>query len=202
MEKQILFLVTLLIFMLLFGCVEKEGEKMVNLEGKSVLMVIAHEGFRDEEFQEPYNILTKAKAKVTIASSSLEEATGMLGKRVKPNILLTQANASDYDAIIFVGGVGASEYFNNPKALELAKKAYESGKVIAAICIAPSILANAGILEGKKATSYPSEKSNLEAKGAVYTGKDVEVDGRIITAKGPHAARDFGKKIAEILSAS
>ncbi|MDI6807127.1 MAG: DJ-1/PfpI family protein [Candidatus Aenigmarchaeota archaeon] len=173
---------------------------MVNLEGKSVLMVIAHSGFRDEEFQEPYNILTKAGARVTIASSSLEEATGMLGKRVKPDILLSKANIDEYNAIVFVGGVGSSEYFNNSVALNLVKSAYGKGKVIAAICIAPSTLANAGILEGKRVTSYLSEKSNLEASGAVYTGRNVEVDGNIITAKGPEVAREFGNKIVEILS--
>ena len=71
--------------------------------------------------------------------------------------------------------------------------------MVAAICIAPSTLANAGLLEGKRVTSFASEKQNIESKGATYTGGMLEMDGKIITANGPQAARAFGKKIAELL---
>jgi protease I len=80
----------------------------------------------------------------------------------------------------------------------LAKEFNKDGKVVSAICIAPSILANAGILNGKKATSFPSQRNNINAVGT-YTGTPVEVDGKIITGNGPQAAKDFGKKIAEAL---
>ena len=84
-------------------------------------------------------------------------------------------------------------------ALSLAQKFYNAGKITAAICIAPVILANAGLLNGKKATSFPSEENALEDKGAAFTGNPVEADGLIVTAEGPKAARDFGKKIAQLL---
>ena len=71
--------------------------------------------------------------------------------------------------------------------------------LLAAICIAPSILANAGLLEGKKVTSYSSEASNIKSKGANYTSRPVEQDGKIITADGPGSAKAFGKAIAEAL---
>jgi len=196
MKKFLIFLL-LSSLVLIAGCVKEE--KGFRLEGKSILMIIAHKNFRDEEFQKPYDIFTDSGAKVTIASSSLEEAIGMLGKKVKPDILLEDVNVEEYDAIIFVGGSGATEYFEDPAALQIAKQAYEKGKIIGAICIAPSILANAGILEGRRATSYVSEKSNLEAHGAIFTGKNVEVDGNIVTANGPHAAKKFGETIAELL---
>ena len=72
-------------------------------------------------------------------------------------------------------------------------------KIIAAICIAPVTLANAGILNGKKATVFPSGKNDLIRNGAKYTGDSVTVDGNIITANGPMAAEAFGKKIVEML---
>ncbi|MEM5766293.1 MAG: DJ-1/PfpI family protein [Candidatus Aenigmatarchaeota archaeon] len=173
---------------------------MSNLEGKRVLMIIAPNNFRDEELLKPKEILEKARAEVKVASKGVKEARGMMGSIVSVDLDISEAEVQNYDAIIFVGGTGAEIYFNDSTALGIVRKAYEQGKVIGAICIAPSILANAGILEGKKATSWPSETSNLEANGVRYTGESVTVDGKIITAKGPEAASQFGKAIAEALS--
>ena len=83
--------------------------------------------------------------------------------------------------------------------MKIARDAVVQGKVLAAICIAPSILANAGVLEGVEATSFPSEKGNLIAKGANYTGADLTVDGNTITANGPGAARKFGNAVVDAL---
>ena len=91
-----------------------------------------------------------------------------------------------------------SVYHNHKRAVELAKEFYESGKMVAAICIAPTILVNAGILNGKKATSWPSERVKISAIGT-YTGKVVEVDGKIITGNGPPASKEFAKKIVEVM---
>jgi protease I len=194
----------ILSFILALGVIScsKQVEQEVqlpDLTGKRVVMIIAHDGFRDEELMEPKAVLEGQGAEVVVASSSLGEARGMKGATVKPDILLDELDASQFDAVIFVGGVGASEYWDNPKAHEIARKALDSGRIVAAICIAPVTLANAGLLQGKKATVYPSEKGKLEAKGAVCTGANVEVDGRIITANGPSAARKFGEAIARKL---
>jgi len=106
----------------------------------------------------------------------------------------------DYDAIIFVGGPGATEYFDNPIALNIARQAAYRGKVLAAICIAPAVLANAGVLGGIRATSFWSERDRLQNAGAIYTGAPVERDGLIITASDPRAARQFGRAIAQTLT--
>lgn len=164
-----------------------------------VLMIIAPKNFRDEEFLEPKGVLEKAGANVTVASKGTKTATGILGATVDVDIDLSEANASDYDAVVFIGGGGSAVYFNDQNALSIAKKAYAQGKIVAAICIAPSILANAGVLEGKNATSWPSEQQNIESKGGSYTGDLVTEDGRIITAKGPQAAIQFGKRLVEAL---
>jgi protease I len=159
---------------------------------KKAVMVIPHNAFRDEELSIPERILEDEGIDVEIASSSRDEAKGMLGTRVKPDMLLDDINMHDYDAIIFVGGQGATEYWNNPLALRLARDAVAFNKIVGAICIAPVTLANAGILNGRRATVSPSEAGRLEAAGAVYTGSPLEKDGNIITASGPEAANDFG----------
>jgi protease I len=166
---------------------------------KKAVMILAHDGFRDEEFLEPAQILEKSGIEVKVASSKLGIAKGKLGAKIKPDMLLSEVNIKDYDAIIFVGGPGASEYWEDATAHKLAQDAFNSGKVVGAICIAPVTLAKAGILKGKKATVWSSEGEQLIASGADYTGKPVEKDGNIITAAGPFAAKDFGEEMVKAL---
>ena len=176
------------------------GEEMKKLEGKKVLMIIAERNFRDEELLEPKEILEKEGAKVIIASTSLEMATGMLGARVTVDILIEKVKVDDYDTIIFVGGSGASQYWNDSLAHKIAQEAVNKDKILCAICIAPVTLANADVLSGKKATVWASEREKIETKGAIYTGKPIQVDGKIITANGPQAARDFAREIVKALT--
>lgn len=171
----------------------------MNLQGKKILMIIASNNFRDEEYRNPREIFEKDGAKVIVASSRKREITGMLGMKVTPDILLNEVNIDDYDAVIFVGGTGSSEYWDNKEAHNIARSAYEKGKVIGAICIAPITLTRAGLLQGKRATVFSSEIENLKNGGAVYTDESVSVDGTIVTGNGPTAAKEFGEKIAELL---
>jgi len=170
----------------------------MSLTDKKVLMVIAPEGFRDEEYFVPKQVLESYGVKVLTVSKSREAVSKIEQKKVSVDLLLKDANTG-YDAIIFVGGPGAATYFSDQTAMGLAKSFYEKGKVVAAICIAPSTLANAGLLNGKKATAWPSEEKNLVNQGAVFTGKPVTQDGKIITANGPDAAKEFGETIAKAL---
>lgn len=176
------------------------GKKMGRISGKKIVMVIAKQNFRDEEFQVPKGILEKDGAEVIVASSSLATSTGMFGASATPEVLVSDVKAENIDAVIFVGGSGASEYWNDKTSHELIKKMNDLGKVVAAICIAPVTLANAGILRGKKTTVWKSEAGKLEAKGASCTGKTVEIDGNIITADGPGSAEEFARAIASALS--
>lgn len=191
-------LLSFLIILALFGC-KGEREVKQNIPGKKVLMVIASSNFRDEEYQEPRQILEGAGAEITVASLSLNPARGTLGATVKPDIRITEVNVADYDAILFIGGSGSREYFSNPAAHSIARQAVEGGKILGGICSACSTLANAGVLAGKRATAFSSEGPNLKAKGANYTGADLEIDGKIITANGPQAAAKFGRAILEAL---
>ncbi|MBU0963348.1 MAG: DJ-1/PfpI family protein, partial [Nanoarchaeota archaeon] len=90
-------------------------------------------------------------------------------------------------------------YFDDQKVLEIANEFFNKNKLVAAICIAPSILANSGILQGKRATAFPSEESNLIDRGAIYTANLVTIDDNIITGKNPGAAREFSTQIIRFL---
>jgi protease I len=169
----------------------------VNDVGKTALMIIAFEKFRDEEYAEPKKVLEDAGFKVTTASLQTGTAKGKLGLEVPVDIALKDVKATDYDTVVFVGGPGSHGYFNDPTAQSIAQTAHAEGKIIAAICAAPAILANAGLLKGRSATSFSDQGPNLTAKGANFTGKGLEIDGNIITADGPAHAKEFGEAIVK-----
>ena len=177
----------------------KENNMPATLDGKKVLMIVAAEGFQDEEFAQPYDLLTKLGATVKLACSRKGTAKGKFGRQVTPDLLIGESKADDFDAIVFIGGPGAAEYFNNSSAQTIAREAVSKEKVLGAICIAPVILANAGILKGKKATVFPSEEEQLVSQGARFIRQNVVVDGKIVTASGPQAAREFAETLARLI---
>ncbi|MBN2456184.1 MAG: DJ-1/PfpI family protein [Sedimentisphaerales bacterium] len=179
---------------------QKEVSQMVEQEHKKAVLIIAGRNFRDEELFETKNALEQTGVETTVASIKTGVIKGMLGRIAEAAITINDIDVDDYDALVFIGGSGARQYFNNEAALEIARQAKAKNKVLAAICIAPTVLANAGVLGGVKATSFPSEKQKLKEHGAKYTGSDVEQDGLIITASGPKAAGEFGKTIAKTLA--
>lgn len=174
---------------------------MPEIKQKKVLMVLAPENFRDEEFFKVRAQLGSAGVNVVPTSlPKTEEAKGTLGGHVKIELSLDKINLDDFDGLVFVGGTGSKIYFKNPLALSLVKQAQEKDKVIGAICIASTILANAGILKGKKVTASVSEEANLKSQGAIFTGDSVTIDGKIVTGSGPKASEEFGKALAKVLS--
>lgn len=173
---------------------------MGDLSGKKVLMVIAGKDFRDEEYREPRRILEAAGAKITVASTTTKLVKGMLGMTAQPDVLVSDVKAAEYDAVLFIGGMGSTEYWDSRVAHALARDTVSSGKVLGAICFAPVTLANAGLLTGKKATVYPSESSKLQKAGANYTTDPVARDGNIITGDGPTSAEAFAKAIVTALA--
>ena len=166
---------------------------------KHILMIIASHDFRDEEFLVPKHKFEEKGYQVTVASSSLNPSKGILGAVVKPDCLLQNVAVEDFDAVVYVGGHGASEYWEDPVAHQLAQKAAATQKLVSAICVAPVTLANAGLLNGKKATVWVSEVAKIKQKGASVVKGQVVEDGKIITANGPGAAQEFAEKIIQSL---
>lgn len=169
-----------------------------------IAIIIAYKDFKDEEYFTPAGILEKAGAEIKVVSNNLGVAQGADGGEVDVDIKLSDFKVDDFDAIVFIGGPGALDHLDNGDSYKIAKNTVGQNKILAAICISPTILAKAGVLQGKKATVWTSlinkqPKKVLEDNGAMYSDKDVVVDGNIVTANGPNAAREFGKTIVEIL---
>lgn len=162
---------------------------------RKVIFITAPEMFRDEEYYIPKFILEKSGIKVITASLKLGELKGRFGFKTISTMLVKDIRPNVFDGIVYIGGNGAKIFFDNNYALNLAKVFNKQKKITAAICIASVILANAGILNGVKATVFIEGKDSLIKHGAIYTGKSIEIDKNIITAYGPSVAKKFGQCI-------
>ncbi|MDP2934799.1 MAG: DJ-1/PfpI family protein [bacterium] len=184
---------------------------MVNINGnpakdgaRKIVMIIAFKDFKDEEYFVPREIFDKAGMEVKVTSNKLGTAQGIEGGEVNVDIKLSDLNVSEFDAIVFIGGSGAPANLDNQDSYGIAKDAMAQNKLLAAICISPAILAKAGILNGKKATVWTNALNKdaqkvLEENGAIYQKDSIVQDGKIITADGPEAAKDFAEKILDAL---
>ena len=167
------------------------------------LFIVAQHGYQPFEYATPKRILENSGIEVITASKNVGICTTTDGNTVEATIAISDVDVSDYDAIVFIGGPGAVGYQHDVQAHLTAQEAVNRGKVLAAICIAPVILAQAGVLEGKKATIWNGDNKQdkvLTDNGATYTGEPVTVDEKIITANGPPAAEEFGRKVLEMIN--
>ena len=201
MNKTVLM--TSILFILLLPATVLAGDDAKRstgaLKDKKIVMIIGNRMFHDLEFLEMKEIFEREGVNIIIASSKLSEAIGMgmHGLRVKPDILIHDIKVKDFDAVVFVGGPGAHEFSSDRLAHKIVKQTVNQGKILAAIHLAPEILANAGVLNGKKAVAYMSY--NIKTKGAIVTDKMVERDGNIITGRSQSAAKKFGEAIVAAL---
>lgn len=155
--------------------------------------------FEETEYGTPRAILEEQGVIVSVASSGSRSVAGHRGQKVQPDVLLSEVKTADYAAIVFIGGYSYES--SNADAIRIAQEAVAQDKVVAAICVAPLTLVNAGVLKDKRATtSLPS--SALKPAGAIYVNESVVRDGRLITANGPAASRQFGETIAAALTAT
>lgn len=168
---------------------------------KNVLMVVAPKDFEDVEFYIPKTLLEINGANITVASTT-SKALGLKGSTCTTDIMISNAKAKDYDAIVIVGGTGViSSLWDDKDLRNLLKDANKEKKIIAAICAAPPILARAGILKDKKATMFPWSDGikELTNNGVKYVDKEVVVSGNIVTGRNPDASVAFGLKLCEEL---
>ncbi len=173
---------------------------------KKILFILAGKDFRDAEYFIPSEILKKAEHQIFVASDikAGDIAIGANGGEVPVDYNIIEVRPENFGLIIFVGGPGALKHLDNEESYKIALAAVEKGKKLAAICIAPVILAKAGVLKNKKATvwSNPMDKGSIKIlteNGASYVNQPVVSDG-IITASGPAAAEEFGQTLLKLLS--
>ena len=162
------------------------------------VFAIAPEQYRDEELEVPKRAFEEVGIDVDIASTAAGTCTGMLGGTAEAAMAFDCPNPDDYAGIVVVGGSGSKVHlWGDERLIALVRSFFEQGKVVAAICLAPVVLARAGILSGRQATVYPSPEAirEMEKAGANLLDIPVVADMQIVTANGPAAAAQFAETI-------
>ncbi len=164
---------------------------------KRVLVPLA-EGFEELEAVTIIDILRRAHIEVVVASLAGSPVTGAHGIRLAADTPLGALAEQDFDMIALPGGMpGADHLKKDPRIAEIVRRLHAAGRPVAAICAAPMVLAAAGVLDGRRATSYPGFLE--DAHQATVVGDAVVVDGGVTTSRGPGTALDFALTLVEEL---
>ncbi len=164
---------------------------------KQALLIVAADGFRDEEYEATREALERAGAKTVVASTVKQGARSLQNKRINPDMLVDDADPAAFNGVVFIGGFGCSQYWHDAKAHQLVRTLYGDGRLVAAIGRAPVTLGAAGVLKNKKVTGHISIYEKLANYGADYTGGKVERVGNLITGVGPNGATLFAAQVAD-----
>lgn len=158
-------------------------------------------GFEELEAVTITDLLTRAGIEVVTAGLDEKPVKASRGITIVPDTHLAALGEEPFDMIVLPGGMpGADHLRDDPRIVSLLKSLHAAGKPVAAICAAPKVLAKAGLLTGRRVTHYPQALNALESEGIEFTGRGVEMDGRIITGRGPGTAMDFALQLIEILA--
>lgn len=170
------------------------------------IAVLATDGFEQSELQEPKRLLEEAGATVhVIAPDGAKQIKGWdnkdWGRPVDVDRALDQAQAGDYDALVLPGGVINPDKLRlDDKAIALIKAFGAANKPIAAICHGPWTLINAGLVDGKKITSWLSLRMDIENAGATWQDSEVVRDGNLITSRKPDDIPAFTTALIEAIA--
>ncbi|KAH8247307.1 hypothetical protein KR038_002005, partial [Drosophila bunnanda] len=182
-----------------FSATSRAFEKFIKMS-KNALVILAP-GAEEMELIIAVDVLRRAGIKVTMAGlNGSEPVKCSRDVHIVPDIELAKVAADKFDVVVLSGGLGGSNAMADSAVVGDILKAHEDGgKLIAAICAAPTVLAKHGIATGKSLTSYPSMKEQLVDKYSYVEGELVVQDGNLITSRGPGTAYNFALKIAEEL---
>jgi deglycase len=186
----------------LVGLSQTWAESNLSPPHPRIVMIVAPKDFTDQEYADPRAVFDASGALVSVASKGRGAAVSHTGVALRIDKAIAEISLDQLDALVIVGGAGAVTYLMDDEALRnLIIAAVRSGKVVAAICVAPAVLAHAGVLRNVPATCHPDKRiiSVLKLNGAGYTTQSIVVSGRIITADGPDAAKDFARRVIEVL---
>ena len=169
---------------------------------KRVLALMA-EGFEETELVVPVDVLRRGGVEVvlcSIADDGSWDVEGAHGISVSADSTLDEVSADGFDAVLLPGGgPGTAHLEADERVLEIVWTYASKGRIVAAICAAPRVLKRAGILKGRRITSFPAEQAKLDDGSLTYLQDRVVVDGNLITSRGAGTAAEFGLALLEAL---
>lgn len=175
--------------------------------GQAKIMILATNGFEQSELEVPLKTLRAAGAAVDVVSLEGGEIAGWdkkdWGAAVKVDKNIDQVKPQDYDALVLPGGQINPDLLRVEKnVVDFVKAFHDTGKPLAAICHAPWLLIEAGLVKGRRATSYKSIVTDMKNAGALWEDSETVVDGNLITARNPGDLDSFCKAVVEAVEVS
>jgi protease I len=164
------------------------------------VLIIATNGFEQDELFKPRQALLDAGVEVTLASLGREpiqgETHGRKGDSITPDALVSEVRADDYDALVIPGGVSNPDTLRtDATAVRLVRDFMTAAKPVAAICHGPWLLVEAQAVDGRTVTSWPSIRTDLRNAGATVVDKEVVIDGNLITSRKPDDIPAFNREL-------
>ena len=173
------------------------------LEGKRIAILVEQD-FEDSELVEPMKAMKEAGGDVMGVGSGSQRS--YWGKRrdanVKADVSADQVKAEDFDAVIIPGGYAPDKMRLHQPMIDLVRKIYDTGKVVAAVCHGPQLLISAGIVGGRRVTSWPSVEIDLRNAGAEWVDEAVVEDGNLITSRKPADLPAFSKAVIQAVNSA
>ncbi|KQM40894.1 type 1 glutamine amidotransferase domain-containing protein [Sphingomonas sp. Leaf10] len=177
---------------------------MADLANARVL-ILAADGFEESELFDPRQALLDAGAQVTLASIKTDPIQGVVNdsekaRTITPDLTLDDVDTEQFDALLLPGGVGNPDKMRmEERAVEIVSEFMDDDKVVAAICHAPWLLVEADVVDGRRVTSWPSVRTDLENAGAEVVDEQVVIDGNLITSRKPDDIPAFSKAMIEAI---
>ena len=168
----------------------------------SILIFLPASNFSEEEYQIICGVFDKAGKQVFITSDSNTVCNSDRGLKVKADTSFYNVNEKNFSAIVLIGGKGSKDYWNNENLHRIVKGFNVSGKIVAAICSAPVILARAGLLSKIPATCWSEDKNELIKLGIQYQDRSVVNEKNVITADGPRSAEQFAESVLNMIKSN
>lgn len=176
---------------------------MAELTGKSVL-IVATDGFEESELFGPRDLLMAQGAEVRLASPDRSPIQATVhddpGKTIRPDLLIADARAEDFDALILPGGVRNPDTLRmHAAAIALIRAFVAAGKPVGAICHGPWLLVEADVVRGRTVTSWPSIRTDLRNAGATVIDEPAVTDGNLVTSRNPDDVPAFTEAMARLI---
>ena len=177
---------------------------MADLANARVL-ILATDGFEESELFDPRQALLDAGATVTLASIKTDPIQGVVNdseeaRKITPDLTLDDVDTEKFDMLLLPGGVGNPDTMRmQERAVEIVSEFMDDDKIVAAICHAPWLLVEADVVDGRRVTSWPSVRTDLENAGADVVDEEVVIDGNLITSRKPDDIPAFSKAVVEAL---
>ena len=189
------------------SCIAEEGDKRVTAISDSKILIVATDGFEESELFGPREMLIDCGADVKLASPGLKPIQATVhddpGKTIRPDMLVDDAKASEFDALVLPGGVRNPDALRtNPAVIALIRDFARSGKPVAAICHGPWLLIEADVVRGRTVTSWPSIRTDLRNAGGKVVDEAVAVDGNIVTSRKPADVKAFTNALVRLVESA